>query len=224
MKNDVILINKPMNWTSFDVVKRIRGLLKKKYNLSKLKVGHAGTLDPLASGLLIICTGKKTREISTYQNLKKKYFATIKLGFCTETYDRESDEEVMSDYKKVSTNKINELSQIFIGKQTQIPPKYSAVKINGKRAYEKARNNEKFKLNSRSIEIYSFVIKKIYFPYIDFEVICSKGTYIRSLAHDIGIFLECGAYLYNLKRTAIGNHDLDLALDLENFEINLDKI
>ena len=224
MKNDVILINKPMNWTSFDVVKRIRGLLKKKYNLSKLKVGHAGTLDPLASGLLIICTGKKTRDISKYQNLKKKYFATIKLGFCTETYDRESDEEVMSDYKKVSTNKINELSQIFIGKQTQIPPKYSAVKINGKRAYEKARNNEKFKLNSRSIEIYSFVIKKIYFPYIDFEVICSKGTYIRSLAHDIGIFLECGAYLYNLKRTAIGNHDLDLALDLENFEINLDKI
>ena len=224
MKNDVILINKPMNWTSFDVVKRIRGLLKKKYNLSKLKVGHAGTLDPLASGLLIICTGKKTRDISKYQNLKKKYFATIKLGFCTETYDRESDEEVMSDYKKVSTNKINELSQIFIGKQTQIPPKYSAVKINGKRAYEKARNNEKFKLNSRSIEIYSFVIKKIYFPYVDFEVICSKGTYIRSLAHDIGVFLECGAYLYNLKRTAIGNHDLDLALDLENFEINLDKI
>ena len=224
MKNDMILINKPMNWTSFDVVKRIRGLIKKKYNLSKLKVGHAGTLDPLASGLLIICTGKKTREIPTYQNLKKKYFATIKLGFCTETYDRESDEEGMGDYTKVSTNKINELSQIFIGKQTQIPPKYSAVKINGKRAYEKARNNEKFKLNSRSIEIYSFVIKKIYFPYIDFEVICSKGTYIRSLAHDIGVFLECGAYLYNLKRTAIGSHDLDLALDLENFEINLDKI
>ena len=224
MKNDVILINKPTNWTSFDVVKRIRGLIKKKYNLSKLKVGHAGTLDPLASGLLIICTGKKTREISTYQNLKKKYFATIKLGFCTETYDRESDEEDVGDYTKISTNKINELSQVFIGKQTQIPPKYSAVKINGKRAYEKARNNEKFKLNSRSIEIYSFVIKKIYFPYIDLEVICSKGTYIRSLAHDIGVFLECGAYLYNLKRTAIGSHDLDLALNLENFEINLDKI
>ncbi len=224
MKNDVILIDKPINWTSFDVVKKIRGLVKKKYALSKLKVGHAGTLDPLASGLLIVCTGKKTKELAKFQNLKKTYLATIKLGFCTDSFDRETDEKNEKDYRNITMNKISEISKVFVGEQNQNPPKYSALKINGKRAYKKARNNEIFKLDSRLIHIYSFTIKKIHLPYIDFEVICSKGTYIRSLAHDIGTHLGCGAYLFNLKRLAIGAHRLTSAMDLEKFKINLDEI
>ena len=219
MKNDIILINKPINWTSFDVVKKIRGLIKKKYSLSKLKVGHAGTLDPLASGLLIICTGKKTKEISEFQNLKKTYFATIKLGYITDSFDRETEEKNKRDYENISMKKINKISKVFFGKQNQIPPKYSAIKIKGKRAYQKVRNNETFELDSRLIQIYSLIIKKIDLPYVEFEVVCSKGTYIRSLAQDIGKYLGCGAYLFNLKRLAIGSHHLDSAMDLENFKI-----
>ncbi len=222
MKNDIILIDKPIKWTSFDVVKRIRGLIKKKYGLNKLKVGHAGTLDPLASGLLIICTGKKTKELSKFQNLKKTYLATIKLGYCTDSFDRETDEKNKKDYKNISSNQIREISKVFFGQQNQIPPKYSAIKINGKRAYQKARNNEIFKLDSRLVHIYSLIIKKIDLPYVEFEVICSKGTYIRSLAHDIGRYLECGAYLFNLKRLAIGTHHLDSAKNLEKFKIEID--
>lgn len=224
MKNDVILINKSINWTSFDVVKKIRGLLKKKYSLRRLKVGHAGTLDPLASGLLIICTGKKTKEIENFQNLNKTYLATIKLGFSTDSFDRETKEKNKKDYKKISVNEINKISKVFLGKQNQIPPNYSALKINGKRAYQKARNNEVFKLASRQIHIYSFIIKKIDLPYIYFEVICSKGTYIRSLAHDIGVYLGCGAYLFNLKRLAIGPNHLNSAIDLDEFKFILDEI
>lgn len=222
MKNDIILINKPINWTSFDVVKKIRGLIKKKHSLSKLKVGHAGTLDPLASGLLIICTGKKTKEISEFQNLKKTYLATIKLGYITDSFDRETEEKNKKDYKNISTSKINKISKVFFGEQNQTPPKYSAIKIKGKRAYQKVRNNEKFELDSRLIQIYSFIIKKIDLPYIEFEVICSKGTYIRSLAQDIGTYLGCGSYLFNLKRLAIGSHHLDSAMDLESFKISIE--
>ena len=224
MNNAIILIDKPVNWTSFDVVKKIRGLIKKKYDLNKLKVGHAGTLDPLASGLLIVCTGSKTKELGQFQNLKKTYLATIKLGFSTDSFDRETDEKNKKDYKHISTDQIKKLSNRFFGLQHQIPPKYSALKINGKRAYQKVRNNEVFKLESRLVHIYSLVIKKIYLPYIDFEVICSKGTYIRSLAHDIGDHLKCGAYLFNLKRLAIGKNHLNSALDLETFKIMLDEI
>lgn len=222
MKNDIILIDKPINWTSFDVVKKIRGIIKKKHSLSKLKVGHAGTLDPLASGLLIICTGKKTKKISEFQNLKKTYLATIKLGYITDSFDRETEEKNKKDYKNISMSKINKISKVFFGQQNQIPPKYSAIKIKGKRAYHKVRNNETFELDSRLIQIYSLIIKKIDLPYIEFEVICSKGTYIRSLAQDIGSYLGCGAYLFNLKRLAIGSHHLDLAMDLENFKISID--
>tara|TARA_B100000579_G_scaffold388262_1_gene361241 strand:- start:109 stop:783 length:675 start_codon:yes stop_codon:yes gene_type:complete len=224
MKNDIILIDKPLNWTSFDVVKKIRGLIKQKYCLHKLKVGHAGTLDPLASGLLIICTGNKTKELREFQNLKKTYLATIKLGFSTDSFDRETQEKNKKEYKHISSDQIMALSERFFGLQNQTPPKYSALKINGKRAYQKARNNESFELESRLIHIYSLVIKKIHLPYIDFEVICSKGTYIRSLAHDIGTYLKCGAYLFNLKRLAIGKNHLDSSVDLETFKIMLDEV
>ena len=146
MKNDIILINKPINWTSFDVVKKIRVLIKKKYNLKKLKVGHAGTLDPLATGLLIVCSGKKTKEISKYQNLKKTYLATIKLGYITESFDRETAEINQKDYKKVPIKKIKNFMKFFLGEQIQIPPKFSAIKVNGKRAYEKLEIMKSLKL------------------------------------------------------------------------------
>ena len=161
MKNDIILINKPINWTSFDVVKKIRLILKKKYNLKKLKVGHAGTLDPLATGLLIVCTGNKTKEISKYQNLKKTYLAKIKLGYITESFDRETAELNQKDYKKVPFKKIKNFINFFLGEQTQIPPKFSAIKVNGKRAYEKARKNEIFKINPRTVIIYKATIKDL---------------------------------------------------------------
>lgn len=224
MKNDIILINKPIHWTSFDVVKKIRVLIKKKYNLNKLKVGHAGTLDPLATGLLIVCSGKKTKEISKYQNLKKTYLATIKLGSITESFDRETAEINQKDYKKVPIKKIKNFINFFLGEQIQIPPKFSAIKVNGKRAYEKARNNEKFKINPRTVIIYSLVIKKIELPFISFEVECSKGTYIRTLASDIGKYLGCGAYLYDLKRLSIGQHHVDSSFGMESFKIFLDEL
>ena len=129
MTNDIILIDKPIKWTSFDVVKRIRGLIKKKYGLNKLKVGHAGTLDPLASGLLIICTGKKTKELSKFQNLKKTYLATIKLGYCTDSFDRETEEKNKKDYKNISNNQIRQISKVFFGRQNQIPPKFSPLHL-----------------------------------------------------------------------------------------------
>ncbi len=224
MKNDIILINKPIDWTSFDVVKKIRVILKKKYNLKKLKVGHAGTLDPLATGLLIVCTGNKTKEISKYQNLKKTYLAKIKLGYITESFDRETAELNQKDYKKVPFKKIKNFTNFFLGEQTQIPPKFSAIKVNGKRAYEKARKNETFKINPRTVIIYSLVIKKIDLPFISFEVECSKGTYIRSLANDIGKHLGCGAYLYDLKRLSIGKQHVDSSFDMESFKIFLDEL
>ena len=224
MINNTILINKPIGWTSFDVVKKVRTLIKKKYNLKKLKVGHSGTLDPLASGLLVICTGKKTKELSKIQNKKKKYSATIKLGFCTDSFDRETEEKKVKDYHNISVKKINEIINVFSGEQKQVPPKYSAIKINGKRAYAKIRNHEEFNIKPRLINIYSLIIKKIDLPYIDLEIVCSKGTYIRSLANDIGKHLKCGAYLFNLTRFSIGDYHLDSAFNLQKFKLNLDMI
>ena len=223
MKNNIFLINKPLQWTSFDVVKKIRFLLKKKLSINKLKVGHAGTLDPLATGLLILCTGKMTKKISEIQQLNKTYLATIKLGYYTESFDRETDEIKTKQFKFLTFNEIFKLEKFFIGNQKQVPPKYSAIKINGKRAYKKIRNNEEFTMSPRSISIYSFEIININFPFINIKIICSKGTYIRSLANDIGEYLKCGAYLFDLKRLAIGKYDLDSALNINYFEMMLDE-
>ena len=218
MNNNIFLINKPLKWTSFDVVKKIRFLIKKKLSLNKLKVGHAGTLDPLATGLLILCTGKMTKKIPLIQQLNKTYLATIKLGYYTESFDREKDEVQVQDFKFLTFNDIYKLEKAFVGNLKQVPPKFSAVKINGKRAYKKARNNEEFTISPRSVFLHSFEVLSINFPFITIKVVCSKGTYIRSLANDIGKHLNCGAYLFDLKRTAIGKYSLDAALQMKFFE------
>jgi len=223
MNNNIFLINKPLKWTSFDVVKKIRFLLKKKLSLNKLKVGHAGTLDPLATGLLILCTGKMTKKIPLIQQLNKTYLATIKLGYYTESFDREKDEVKVQDFKFLTFNDIYKLEKAFVGNLEQVPPKFSAVKINGKRAYTKARNNEEFTISPRTVFLHSFEVLSINFPFITIKVVCGKGTYIRSLANDIGKYLKCGAYLFNLKRTAIGKYNLDSAFHMNYFEMMLDK-
>ena len=205
MNNNIFLINKPLKWTSFDVVKKIRFLLKKKLSLNKLKVGHAGTLDPLATGLLILCTGKMTKKIPVIQQQNKTYLATIKLGYYTESFDREKDEVQVKDFKFLTFNDIYKLEKVFVGNLEQVPPKFSAVKINGKRAYKKARNNEEFTISPRSVFLHSFEVLSIKFPFITIKVVCSKGTYIRSLANDIGKYLNCGAYLSILKEQLLEN-------------------
>ena len=219
MLNKIILIDKPVNWTSFDVVKKVRATIKKKIKVKKIKVGHAGTLDPLASGLLILCVGNKTKTISSIQNLKKKYVAKIKLGFVTESFDREKKEIKKLDIQNIKNEDIFNLKNIFSGQILQTPPKYSAIKIDGVRSYQKMRNNQKdFVLPKRKVQIYSFKIQNITLPYITIEVVCSKGTYIRSLANDIGISLSCGAYLFDLCRFSIGEYKLKDALSINEFE------
>jgi len=219
MLNEIILIDKPLNWTSFDVVKKVRATIKKKIKVKKIKVGHAGTLDPLASGLLILCVGNKTKTISSIQNLNKKYMAKIKLGFVTESFDREKKEIEKSDLKNIKKEDISNLQNLFLGEILQTPPKYSAIKIDGVRSYQKMRNNQTdFVLPKRKVHIYSFNIKNITLPYITIEVVCSKGTYIRSLANDIGTALGCGAYLFDLCRLSIGEYKLADALSINEFE------
>ena len=206
----ILLVDKPINWTSFDVVKKIRSQVKKKYNLSKVKVGHCGTLDPLATGLLIIFIGSKTKEIIHYENLNKKYVARIKLGHTTKSFDRETPEINTKQYTHISENNIFEICNKFIGKQLQLPPIFSAIKLNGEPLYKKARRGEvNIKIKKREITIFTLNVLNINLPYIDITVKCSKGTYIRSLANDIGEKLNCGGYLYNLKRSEIGELKLD---------------
>jgi len=219
MLNEIILINKPLNWTSFDVVKKVRTTIKKKFKLKKIKVGHAGTLDPLASGLLILCVGKKTKTISSIQNLNKKYVAKIKLGFVTESFDREKKEIKQTGLQNVKKEDIFNLKHTFSGDILQAPPNYSAIKIDGVRSYQKMRNNQKdFVLPKRKVHIYSFNVQNITLPYITVEIVCSKGTYIRSLANDIGLNLGCGAYLFELSRLNIGDYKLADALSINEFE------
>ena len=215
--SQILLVNKPLEWTSFDVVKKVRGIIKKKYNISKIKVGHAGTLDPRASGLLILCIGQKTKQISSFENLDKKYIGVLKLGCVTDSFDSETEEKNIKPYASISEEIVYNIFADFIGTQQQVPPIFSALKLNGERLYKKARRGElDINLKSRQIKIYKLKILEYKLPFIKFEVTCSKGTYIRSLAHDIGQKLSCGAYLYELRRTAIGNFKLENAIDIHN--------
>ena len=186
LSGKLLLIDKPLNWTSFQVVNKIRWLIRNKFSLKKIKVGHAGTLDPLATGLLIICTGKMTKEISKFQIQTKKYTGTFLLGTTTPSYDLETEPNKTFPVDHVTEDLITKSVQKFIGKIKQKPPIFSAIKKNGKRLYESARRGEDVIIEDREIEIFSFNILKIDIPNIDFEVECSKGTYIRSLANDFG--------------------------------------
>ena len=215
--SQILLVNKPLEWTSFDVVKKVRGIIKKKYNISKIKVGHAGTLDPRASGLLILCIGQKTKQISSFETLDKKYIGVLKLGCVTDSFDSETEEKNLKPYASISEEIVRNIFTDFIGTQQQVPPIFSALKLNGERLYKKARRGElDINLKSRQIKIHKLKILEYKLPFIKFEVKCSKGTYIRSLAHDIGQKLSCGAYLYELRRTAIGDFKLENAIDIHD--------
>jgi tRNA pseudouridine55 synthase len=228
-EGEILLIDKELNWTSFDVVNFLKPAIwsyeeKKTGVRNKIKIGHAGTLDPLATGLLIICTGKKTKEIDAIQQLPKTYTGTFYIGATTPSFDRE--EEVDKEYptSHISEELILSTAKSMIGQQLQTPPVHSAVNINGKRSYQLARKNIEVVLNPKPIEIYRFEIKNINFPLVDFEVECSKGTYIRAIARDFGIKLNSGAYLHSLRRTNIGNYSVDNALPVKKFLDMLKKL
>lgn len=217
LQGKVLLIDKPLEWTSFQVVNKLRWAIRKTFNLKKIKVGHAGTLDPLASGLLIICTGKKTKEINLYQGLPKEYTGTLSLGATTPSYDLETDIDATFSTEHLTPELIHETTKYFLGKIEQYPPIFSAIKKDGKRLYEFARANQTVDIKSRLIEINQFDITKINGLDIDFKVACSKGTYIRSLAHDYGKALNSGAHLSTLRRTAIGDFKIEDAQTLDGF-------
>ena len=212
----VFLINKRVNWTSFDVVKKMRSCISQKYS-EKIKVGHAGTLDPLAEGLLIVCTGKKTKKISEFQNLKKKYKGEITIGATTPSFDLETAVNKRLDFSHVNKEDILTATEKFLGKIWQTPPIYSALKQNGERLYSLARKNKSAKIAKREICIYEFNIEEMQLPKIKFEIVCSKGTYIRSIANDFGNELNSGGYLSKLKRIGIGNFCLKDAIDIDSF-------
>ncbi len=209
--NQVLLIDKPLTWTSFDVVNKIRYAGKFK------KVGHAGTLDPLATGLLILCTGKKTKEIDIYQGQKKEYTGKIILGKSTPSFDLETEVDKEFPIDHINSEMIETARKSFIGLIQQTPPVFSAIKVNGKRAYTAARAGVEIELKSREIEILEFDINTKNFPEIGFRVVCSKGTYIRSLARDFGLALNSGAYLSSLRRTKIGDFSVENAYSVDIF-------
>ena len=215
LNGKILLINKPKNWTSFDVVKKIKSIIKQKHSLSKVKIGHAGTLDPLATGLLIICTGKFTKRISEIQEQKKTYVGELILGKTTPSYDLETEFDAYFPTQHINQEMVIAASKSFIGKIDQIPPLYSALKVKGERLYQKARRGEKVKISSRKVEISSFILTDISLPKIQFKIVCSKGTYIRSIAYDFGKKIDSGAYLSSLTRTKIGEHILS-----NSYEIN----
>jgi tRNA pseudouridine55 synthase len=208
---EVLLIDKPKGWSSFKVVRKIRGTVKVK------KVGHAGTLDPMATGLLILCTGKKTKEISLYQDLPKTYEGIITLGKTTPSMDDETEVTEEKSIDGISKAGILKAKEKFIGRIKQIPPMYSALKVNGKPLYKIAREGKQIERQPREIEIYEFSINNIELPEIRFKIICSRGTYIRTIANDLGQELGCGGILSELRRTAIGDYSVEDALNPEEF-------
>lgn len=218
-EGEILFINKPYRWTSFDVVGKIRVMLKYILDIKKIKVGHSGTLDPLATGLLIICTGKATKKIDDFQNLDKVYSGSFILGATTPSFDLETEIDHTFDISKITEKEIIQNTKNFIGHQEQVPPIYSAIKINGKRAYEMARNNEECIIKSKNINIIRFEITAIRLPVVEFIVECSKGTYIRSLVRDFGVSLGCGAHLTSLCRESVGNISLADALSIEQLEV-----
>lgn len=220
----VLLIDKPLNWTSFQVVNKLRWKIRKTFNIKKIKVGHAGTLDPLATGLLVICTGKMTKQINTFQGQIKEYTGTIVLGSTTPSYDLETEINKTFPTNHITEELILETTKQFIGEIEQFPPVFSAVKKDGKRLYEFARAGQDVEIKSRTVTINEFEITKIEGSNIEFRVVCSKGTYIRSLAHDFGKALNSGSHLSVLRRTKIGDFHVDNAQSIEDFISCLDNL
>jgi len=221
LDGQLVLIDKPLEWTSFQVVNKLRWHIRQAFNLKKIKVGHAGTLDPLATGLLVICTGKMTKQIDTFQGQIKTYTGTFVLGSTTPSYDLETTIDKEFPTSHITTELIHETTGQFIGEIDQYPPVFSALKKEGKRLYEFARAGESVKINSRKVTIKEFKITNIEGLKIDFSVTCSKGTYIRSLAYDFGKALNSGAHLSVLRRTKIGDFSIENAISIDAFISNL---
>ena len=219
----VLLIDKPLNWTSFQVVNKLRWEIRQAFNIKKIKVGHAGTLDPLATGLLVICTGKMTKQINTFQGQIKEYTGTFVLGSTTPSFDLETEIDNTYPTDHITEALIHETTKQFIGEIDQYPPVFSAIKKDGKRLYEFARAGEDVEIKPRKVTIQAFEITKIDGLNLDFRVVCSKGTYIRSLANDFGKALNSGAHLSVLRRTKIGDFDVKNALSIEDFIKKLPK-
>ncbi len=219
---ELILVDKPLTWTSFDVVGKIRNATR----IKKIKVGHAGTLDPLATGLLIICTGKLTKKVDEFLAEEKEYTGTITLGASTPSYDLETEINHTYPIDHISEEMIYAAAKTFEGEIEQVSPLYSALKIEGERAYHKARRGEEIKMKARKVRIEAFEITKIEMPLIHFRIVCSKGTYIRSIAHDIGKLLNSGSHLSSLRRTRSGNFNIENAWNLEDLiqKIKTDRI
>jgi tRNA pseudouridine55 synthase len=208
----VLLLDKPLTWTSFDVVRKVKNTLRPR------KIGHAGTLDPLATGLLILCTGKKTKEIDLIQAQEKEYEGTFRLGQTTPSFDLETPVDAEQPYTHLTEAEIRAAVATFLGKIEQVPPVFSAVKVDGKRAYELARKGQEAEIKSKTVEIKTYELTRIALPDIDFRVVCSKGTYVRSLARDLGTALGCGAHLTRLVRTRIGDYKLEDAWTVADLE------
>ena len=213
----ILLFDKPLEWTSFQVVNKVRWLIRKNCGIKKIKVGHAGTLDPLATGLLIICTGKFTKKIQELQGQEKEYTGTFTLGATTPSYDLETEIDNTFPTDHLSAEKLQQATEQFKGDIEQFPPVFSALKKDGKRLYEYARKGEEVKINSRMVNISSFELTNIDLPEVDFKVSCSKGTYIRSLAHDFGKAVKSGAHLSALRRTKIGDFNVENAFTIDTF-------
>lgn len=212
LEGQVLLVDKPLQWTSFDVVKKIRNMVRIK------KVGHAGTLDPLATGLLIVCTGKFTKKIQGIQDADKEYTGSLTLGATRPSFDKETEIDATFDFSHLTEQDIVDTAKSFEGSLVQTPPIFSAVKVNGKRAYEHARKGEKVEIKSRTVEVMEFEVTKIELPVVHFRIACTKGTYIRSIASDFGKRLDNGAYLSSLRRTKIGEYEVEDALGMVEYE------
>jgi len=224
LEGEILLINKPFEWTSFDVVNKIRSTISRNPGIKKIKVGHAGTLDPLATGLLIVCTGKFTKRINEFQSQEKEYTGTFYIGATTPSFDKETEIDNSFETKHITEKLLLNATHQFIGEIDQIPPIYSAVNVEGVRAYTLARNQEDIKLNARKVQINAFELTKTELPIVQFRLVCSKGTYVRSLARDYGKALNSGAYLTELVRTRIGDFNLSDALTIEEFTQNIDEL
>lgn len=216
-KGEILVFDKPLDWTSFDLVHKVRYIICKNLKIKKLKVGHAGTLDPKATGILVLCTGKATSKIETLQSDEKEYVATLKLGATTPSFDLESAEDRQFDTSHISRDLLVEVLKQFIGTIVQIPPEYSAIKIDGKRAYEYARKGIAVEIKPKILEIKEIEVLSFSLPEVKLRIVCGKGTYIRALARDIGQALQSGAYLTGLRRTRVGDYDLNQAINLADF-------
>jgi len=217
-EGEILLVNKPYTWTSFDVVGKLRILIRSYLGLKKSKIGHAGTLDPLATGLLILCTGKFTKRIDEFQGREKEYTGTFRLGATTPSFDLETEVDCTFPFHAVTETDIRGAAIKLTGTYDQIPPSFSAKWIDGRRAYQFARNDIKIELKARNISVLAFEITRIALPDVEFRIVCSKGTYIRAMARDLGLLLGCGAHLTALCRTRIGEFHLRDAYTLEDIE------